>query len=89
MPPLKGMLTADGGLCPADGTALCFDPWSPASHRCPRCGQAFTGDRHDGRWAWLQHLWLAERIAESSITGLLTGDEALSGWAADTLVAYA
>jgi Heparinase II/III-like protein/Alginate lyase len=89
VPALKGMLTADGGVCPNDGAALRFDPWSPARHRCPRCGQAFEGDRHNSRWAWLQHLWLGERIAESSVAGLLAGDEALLTWAAETLGSYA
>src|SRR5688572_21654189 len=46
MPPIptsKALLTADGGTCPDDGTRLEFDPWSPAAHRCPRCGKPFTG----------------------------------------------
>jgi hypothetical protein len=61
--PAKALLTADGGYCPDDGTALAFDPWSPATHWCPRCGRTFTGERHDRAWARFGHLWLAERAA--------------------------
>jgi hypothetical protein len=89
VPAFKGMLTADGGVCPNDHTPLRFDPWSPTSHHCPRCGTAVRGERHDRRWAWLQHLWLGERIAEAAALGTLVGDEALWGWAAETLNAYA
>ena len=42
MPPVpqsKALLTADGGVCPDDGTRLEFDPWSPTRHRCSRCGK--------------------------------------------------
>jgi hypothetical protein len=89
VPALKGMLTADGGVCPADGTALWFDPWSPASHLCPRCGQRFQGGRHDRRWAWHQHLWLAERLAEATTVGIIRGEDSALEWAAATMAAYA
>lgn len=89
LPALKGMLTADGGVCPEDGSALTFDPWSPSVHRCPRCGRDYRGERHDWRWAWHQHLWYAERIAEAAVTGLLAEDEAVTGWAVAQLLAYA
>jgi len=63
-PALKAQLTADGGICPADGSPLLFDPWRPSSHRCPSCGKEESGPRHGGAWARWQHLWLAERAAE-------------------------
>ncbi|HKT59439.1 MAG TPA: hypothetical protein VJQ46_05280, partial [Gemmatimonadales bacterium] len=63
IPRHKALLSADGGVCPDDGAALEFDPWSPTSHRCPRCGRSFTGERHDRAWARFGHLWLAERAA--------------------------
>lgn len=88
IPGIKGMLTADGGVCPNDGAILIFDPWSPEVHRCPRCHAEFRGERHNWRWAWHQHLWLAERIAEAAVTGLFSGDESLVDWARDTLLAY-
>ena len=37
IPEHKALLSMDGGVCPVDGAALVFDPWSPGSHRCPRC----------------------------------------------------
>jgi hypothetical protein len=88
IPALKGMLTTDGGVCPDDRAALLFDPWSPGQHRCGRCGKTFKGDHHDRRWAWLGHLWLGERIAELSATGLLAEDETLTSWAARTIAEY-
>ncbi len=88
VPALKGMLTADGGFCPVDRTPLVFDPWSPEAHRCPRCGQVARGARHDRRWAWLQHLWLGERIAELAAVGTLTGEPEPLEWVRSTLLEY-
>jgi hypothetical protein len=88
VPAEKGVLTADGGVCPEDGTPLVFDPWSPSTHHCGRCGRSFTGERHDRRWAWLAHLWLAERIAEAATAGLLADDPAAAKWAAAKVVEY-
>lgn len=89
IPALKGMLTSDGGLCPDDGGSLLFDPWSPSAHRCATCGKEFKGERHDMRWAWHQHLWLAERIAEAATLGVLTNNDAASSWAGSMLEQYA
>ena len=50
-PTLKAQLTADGGICPTDGSPLLFDPWRPHSHRCPSCGKEYAGERHDGAWS--------------------------------------
>ena len=74
IPEHKAVLTVDGGVCPDDGTALTFDPWSPEEHRCPRCGKTWRGERHTWSWARYQHLWLAERAAHlATLAGL--GDE--------------
>src|SRR5207249_11510580 len=61
IPTVKALLSADGGICPDDGAALEFDPWSPHQHRCPRCGKTWSGERHDRYWARFQHLWVADR----------------------------
>jgi hypothetical protein len=71
VPAIKALLTADGGVCPDDGTRLSFDPWSPTDHRCPRCGRRFSGERHEAAWAHHQHLWLAERAAHLAVVGIL------------------
>jgi heparinase II/III-like protein len=74
MPPVprsKALLTADGGTCPADGTRLEFNPWSPAEHRCPRCHESYSGERHDRAWAHYQHLWLAERAAHLATVAVM------------------
>ena len=73
VPELKALLTADGGVCPDDGTRLEFDPWSPAVHRCPRCGKEFTGERHNRAWAHYQHLWLSERAAHLATVAVFAG----------------
>jgi hypothetical protein len=91
IPEQKARLTVDGGVCPDDGTALTFDPWSPNEHRCPRCGKTWRGERHNWSWARYQHLWLAERAAHlATLTGL--GDETdrpAAARARDILNAYA
>ncbi len=91
MPPVpewKALFSADGGVCPDDGAALAFDPWSPAAHRCPRCGKTFTGERHDRHWARFQHLWLAERAAHLATLAALGDNAAAAGRAVDILRAY-
>ena len=74
MPPIprvKALLSRDGGVCPADGAPLRFDPWNAERHTCPRCGQAFSGERHHRHWARTQHLWLAERAADLALLSAL------------------
>ncbi|MGZ8398775.1 MAG: heparinase II/III domain-containing protein, partial [Gemmatimonadales bacterium] len=91
MPPVpqsKALLTADGGVCPDDGTRLEFDPWSPNTHRCSRCGKQFTGERHDRAWSHYQHLWLAERAAHLATVAVFAGHEAAAGRANQLLQAY-
>src|SRR5216110_1062792 len=89
IPTVKALLSADGGICPDDGTALVFDPWSPNQHRCPRCGKPWTGERHDRHWARFQHLWLAERAAHLAALQALGGNDAAGARAAELLRAYA
>jgi hypothetical protein len=91
MPPIpraKALLTADGGMCPSDGTRLEFNPWSPAEHRCPRCHRNYPGERHDRAWAHYQHLWLAERTAHLATVAVLADHEAAELRANELLQAY-
>jgi hypothetical protein len=94
MPPIprhKALLSSDGGVCADDGTALTFNPWSPAEHSCPRCGKVWTGERHERNWARYQHLWLAERAAQLAALAALgeRGDQAAAARAREILNAYA
>ncbi len=89
IPALKGMLTVDGGVCPVDQGPLRFDPWSPDRHTCARCGAVASGPRHDQRWAWYQHLWLAERMAATAAVGVLQEDSAAVEWAVERVLEYA
>jgi heparinase II/III-like protein len=88
IPESKALLTADGGVCPDDGTRLEFDPWSPAAHRCTRCGKRFSGERHDRAWAHHQHLWLAERAAHLATVAVFAGHDAAARRANELLQAY-
>ena len=91
MPPVpesKALLTADGGVCPDDGSRLEFDPWSPATHRCSHCGKRYTGERHDRAWAHYQHLWLAERAAHLATVAVFAGHDAAARRANELLQAY-
>lgn len=78
-PPLprgKAMLSRDGGICPADGRGLRFDPWSPDRHVCPACGQAHAGERHHAHWARAQYLWLGERMTDLALLAAVEEDRA-------------
>ena len=89
IPEHKALLSMDGGVCPDDGATLAFDPWSPAAHRCPRCGKVWTGERHDRHWARFQHLWLAERAVHLAALAALSDDAAAGARAGEILTAYA
>lgn len=88
VPRVKALLSRNGGICPTDGTPLRFDPWNADRHSCPRCGQAFTGERHDRHWARAQHLWLAERMADLSLLATLTDDETAGARALELYATY-
>ncbi len=89
VPTVKALLSRDGGVCAADGTALVFDPWSPEVHRCPRCGKEHRGERHHRAWARFQHLWLAERAGHLATLGAIGGNDDAGRRAGDILAAYA
>lgn len=88
VPGVKAMLSRDGGVCPDDKVALVFDPWSPDSHRCPACGKAWSGERHQGHWARAQHLWLAERMLDLATLVALEQDGEAAARAATLIAAY-
>jgi hypothetical protein len=88
VPRVKALLSRDGGSCPTDGTVLLFDPWSPDAHRCPKCQQVFSSERHHAHWARAQHLWLAERAAHLATVYAVTGDEAAASRARELLANY-
>ena len=70
----QGALTADGGICPDDRTALEFDPWRPDAHRCLSLRAHHSpASATTGAWARWQHLWLAERAAELAAVAALAG----------------
>ena len=88
IPEEKALLSKDGGVCPADGKALVFDPWSPKAHRCPQCGATQTGARHDAHWARFQHLWLAERAAHLAALAAVSEEPTAAARAVEIVAAY-
>ena len=88
IPRTKALLSSDGGFCPRDLATLVFDPWSPDSHRCPRCGERYSGERHHRNWARAQHLWLAERTAELALLADVVDNRAAGARAAELLAVY-
>ena len=89
VPRAKALLSVDGGVCPDDATRLEFDPWNPGSHRCPRCGKRFSGERHDRAWAHYQHLWVAERAAHLAALAVFGNRTDAASRAGELLRAYA
>ncbi|HEX7336741.1 MAG TPA: heparinase II/III family protein [Gemmatimonadales bacterium] len=88
VPRAKALLSVDGGVCPDDGARLEFDPWSATSHRCPRCGKRFAGERHDRAWAHYQHLWVAERSAHLAALAVFGSRSDAASRAGELLRAY-
>ncbi|HKW49501.1 MAG TPA: heparinase II/III family protein, partial [Gemmatimonadaceae bacterium] len=89
IPREKALLSRDGGRCPRDGATLAFDPFSPHRHRCPSCGNTYTGAPHDRFWIFWYQLWLAERAVHGAILANLRCDEPAASFAAAVLDRYA
>lgn len=74
-PDEKALLSRRGGRCERDGTTLEFDPWSPHTHRCARCGASYTGTLHHRAWVVPYQLWLAERAVHAALFFALRGEK--------------
>lgn len=74
IPREKALLSREGGRCPRDGSTLEFDPFSPRRHRCPTCGEHYTGAAHDRFWVFWYQLWLAERAVHGALLWRLRCD---------------
>ena len=85
----KAMLSRDGGRCPADGSPLGFDPYSPHAHKCPACGAVQTGERHHRWWLMFAQLWRAERAVHGALLHALGDKPLLAAFARATLDEYA
>ncbi len=88
IPAEKALLSRDGGRCPRDAAALEFDPFAPREHRCPVCGEVFSGERHYLAWVMWYQLWLAERAVHAAALHALTGEVALADLARGILFGY-
>lgn len=88
VPEQKALLSREGGRCPRDGTLLDFDPFSPHAHKCPRCGETFTGELHHRFWIYWYQLWLAERAVHGAALGALGVEPRGLSFAASVLEAY-
>ncbi len=85
IPAHKARMTRIGGRCPVHGSYLEFDPWSPHSHQCVACGQAYVGKEHDEWWSMGAQLWTVERAVHAATLYLLRGDEVHAALAAKIL----
>ena len=89
IPPDKALLSREGGRCSRDGTLLDFDPYRPAEHRCPRCGEIYRGELHDRFWIYWYQLWLAERAVQCALLSRLGRGDRYAQFAASILDGYA
>lgn len=89
IPTTKARLTRAGGRCPACGSMLDFDPFSPSRHRCPRCRTEFVGEEHDLMWIMWYQLWLAERALHAAALYGVVGDQLHRSLAERILSRYA
>ena len=71
IPSEKALLSREGGRCPRDGVMLDFDPFSPHRHRCPVCGEIYTGELHYRFWIYWYQLWLIERALHGALFAAL------------------
>lgn len=74
VPDDKARLTREGGRCRHDGSLLLFDPTSPRSHRCPRCGREYREEADYRWWVMGYQLWLTERAVHAAALWALRGD---------------
>lgn len=90
IPTEKALLSREGGRCPRDGAMLDFDPFSPHEHRCPVCGEIYTGEFHYRFWIYWYQLWLIERALHGALFAALdlSADGAAS-FSATVLACYA
>src|SRR3954471_21359735 len=89
IPREKVLLSREGGRCPRDGVLLEFDPFSPHRHRCPLCGETYTGTLHDRFWLYWYQLWLAERALHGALFAALGCDEVSGAFTAGQAGAFA
>ena len=88
LPREKALLSREGGRCSRDGATLEFDPFSPHRHRCPLCGDVYTGVYHDRFWVFWYQLWLAERAVHGALLARLRCDASAGTLARHILERY-
>jgi hypothetical protein len=89
IPPEKALLSRVGGRCPRHGVLLEFDPANRTAHRCPICGEYFSGDFHYRFWIYWYQLWLAERASIAATLSALGAGERFAEFARSILRRYA
>lgn len=89
IPERKARMTRAGGRCPVHGDFLEFDPFSPHSHHCARCGRDYASLAHDDWWAMGAQLWTVERAVHGAALFLLRGDERYAALSARILESLA
>ena len=89
IPTEKALLSREGGRCPRDGVLLDFDPFSPHQHRCPICGEIYTGEFHYRFWIYWYQLWLVERALHGALFAALDLSDDGAAFSSTVLASYA
>ena len=88
IPTDKALLSREGGRCPRDGAMLDFDPFSPHQHRCPVCGEIYTGEFHHRFWIYWYQLWLIERALHGALFATLDIAEPSGAFSSDAAASF-
>ena len=74
--------------CPNDSVPLVFDVTSPDSHRCPLCGEYFSGEPYHGAWWARFNSMLTEACRSAALMYLLKGERQYLDFAKQILLDY-
>lgn len=85
--PSKGGQWGHWYVCKKDGTALTAD--SPIRHRCPRCGEVYTGYPYDEVYLTRIHGGNSAAMRDLGLAFRLTGKRAYAERVRELLLAYA
>ena len=88
IPAEKALLSREGGRCPRDGAMLDFDPFSPHQHRCPICGEIYSGEFHHRFWIYWYQLWLIERALHGALFAALDVAEPSGAFSASDAASF-
>ncbi|HWO88164.1 MAG TPA: heparinase II/III family protein [Gemmatimonadales bacterium] len=89
LPAEKALLSRWGQLCRDDEAELGFDPFSPYSQRCTRCGRIWETEQSRRWWVYWYQQWLAERTWLCALASVLDHNREAADRAREVLAAVA